>query len=133
MSLMTGELAQRFIVALDSLERHGGEAALLEMIQLFSPMARLTSSHSSSELTGERGARRYWINYRATLSSAHTDIYEVTTNDRCAALFWTTRATNRDGQPADYDGATLLAFEDDGLIIELRSLMQRHGFEGRDT
>jgi hypothetical protein len=129
MSLMTGELAQRFVVALDSLERHGADAALQEMVQLFSPMARLTSSRSGTELTGARGARRYWSKYRATFTSAHTEIYEVTTNDRCAALFWTTHTTDRDGQPSDYDGATLLAFEDDGLIIELRSLMQRHGRE----
>lgn len=133
MSLMTGELAQRFVVALDSLERHGGEAALLEMVQLFSPMARLTSSRSTSELTGERGARRYWVQYRASFPSAHTDIYEITTNDRCAAIFWQTHATNRDGREADYEGATLLAFEDDGLIIELRSLMQRHDPEGSET
>ena len=126
---MTGELAQRFVVALDALERHG-EPALYEMVQLFSPMARLTSGRSSSELTGARGARRYWNKYRVTFASAHTEVYEVTTNDRCAALFWTTHTTDRDGQAADYDGATLLAFEDDGLIIELRSLMQRHGREG---
>jgi SnoaL-like protein len=130
MSLMTGELAQRFVVALDSLERHGGDAALQEMVQLFSPMARLTSSRGKSELSGERGARRYWVKYRASFPSAHTDIYEVTTNDRCAAIFWRTHATRRDGQEADYDGATLLAFEDDGLIIELHSLMQRHGRDG---
>jgi hypothetical protein len=126
---MTGELAQRFVVALDALERHG-EVALQEMVQLFSPMARLTSGRTPSELTGERGARRYWNKYRSTFATAHTDVYEVTTNDRCAALFWTTHTTTRDGHPADYDGATLLAFEDDGLIIELRSLMQRHGRDG---
>jgi hypothetical protein len=126
---MTGELAQRFVVALDSLERHG-DVALQEMIQLFSPMARITSSRSASELTGERGARRYWNKYRSTFASAHTEVYEVTTNDRCAALFWRTHTTNGDGHPVDYDGATLLAFEDDGLIIELHSLMQRHGRDG---
>ncbi|HVY80192.1 MAG TPA: nuclear transport factor 2 family protein [Steroidobacteraceae bacterium] len=127
---MTGELAQRFVVALDSLERHGGDVALEEMVQLFSPMARLISSRSSSELTGTHGARRYWSKHRTTFPTARTEIYEVTTNDRCAGLFWTTHVTPSEGQPLDYDGATLLAFEDDGLIIELRSVMQRHGREG---
>jgi hypothetical protein len=126
---MTGELAQRFIVALDNLERHG-DVGLPEMVQLFSPMARLISSRRPGELTGERGARRYWTEYRATFPTAHTEVYEITTNDRCAALFWTTRVTNADEPPVDYDGATLLAYGDDGLIIEMRSLMQRHGAEG---
>jgi hypothetical protein len=42
-SLMTGELAQRFMERLGVLERQGDEA-VAQMVELFSPMARLTNA-----------------------------------------------------------------------------------------
>jgi len=121
MSLRTGEFAQTFIVALDVLER---EREVHEIVRLFSPMARITTAatrRTGVELTGEVGARQFWREYRSCFGEVHTEFNEVTTNDRCAGLFWTTRGTRPDGKPVEYSGATLIAYEDDGLIIEFDS------------
>jgi|ADGO01.1.fsa_nt_gi hypothetical protein len=129
MSLRTAEFAQRFIVALDTLERRG-QSGVGQMVNLFSPMARLVNPmlrHVGRELTGEVGAWEFWSEYRATFREVHSHFHEVTTADRAAGLFWTTRGVDLNGTPIEYDGASLLVYEDDGLIIYFRGY-----FDSRD-
>jgi ketosteroid isomerase-like protein len=133
MSLVTGELASRFIETLGVLERQGADA-LPQMVELFSPMARMTNTaikRRGGELTGEVGARQFWREYRSSFAEVHTEFYEVTRDQRSAGLFWTSRGKDPHGNPFEYDGATLLVFEDDGLIIQLRSYYDSRELELR--
>lgn len=133
MALNTHELAQRFVAALQALEREG-EAALEPMVRQFSAMSRLTNAalkRSGTERTGESGAREFWSDYRRSFRDVRTEFYEVTCGERSAGLFWTTRGSSATGAPLEYDGATLLVFEDDGQITQFRGYYDTRELELR--
>lgn len=111
-------LAQQFIEALGALEQDQ-EGALERMAGLFSAEARLTNAalkQSGREHRGPEGARAFWAAYRDTFGQVRSEFAQVTSNDEAAGLFWTTRGTDRDGQPLEYDGASLLVFDGAGKI-----------------
>lgn len=58
--------------------------------------------------------------YRATFGTARSEFHQVLTNQHAAGLFWTTRGVDKDGKPIEYDGASLLVFDRDGLIARFQ-------------
>jgi ketosteroid isomerase-like protein len=112
------QLAQQFIDALHSLEEGNAQDAD-QLVGLFSDDARITNAAlklAGQERTGQDGARQFWSEYRRTFGEAYSEFYQVTVNDEAAGLFWTTKGTGNDGQPMEYDGVSLLVFDDNGKI-----------------
>ncbi|HMQ33472.1 MAG TPA: nuclear transport factor 2 family protein [Chloroflexaceae bacterium] len=117
-SQRTYQLGQEFAEALRAVERRD-EGALERMVERFGPRARLLNaalSHTDEERSGPDGARAFWQAYQDTFREARTEFFELTSSERAAGLFWTTRGVDARGEPLDYDGVTLLVFDDDGKI-----------------
>lgn len=112
------QLAQQFIEALHTLEQ--GDAENVDQLAgMYSDDARVINAAlklAGQERTGQDGARQFWTEYRRTFGEAYSDFYQVTINDQAAGLFWTTKGTGNDGQPMEYDGVSLLVFDDQGKI-----------------
>lgn len=118
----TRDLAQTFIDALHTLEQ-GSVDDVDALVALFSDDARLINAAlklAGDERRGQDGARSFWQEYRRTFGEAYSEFFQVTTSDDAAGLFWTTKGTGNDGQPMEYDGVSLLVFDDQGKIARFR-------------
>jgi ketosteroid isomerase-like protein len=116
------ELARRFIEALHALE-DGDEEQADAVAALFADDARLTNAAlqlHGGEQTGAEGVRQFWVNYRRALGKARSEFHHVMSDDRAAGLFWTTGGTFPDGAPLQYDGVSLLEFDEQGRIARFQ-------------
>jgi ketosteroid isomerase-like protein len=116
------QLAQQFIDALHTLEQ-GNVQDVDQLVALFGDDARVLNAAlklAGQERIGQDGARQFWTEYRRTFGEAYSEFYQVTVNDEAAGLFWTTKGTGNDGQPMQYDGVSLLVFDDSGKITLFR-------------
>jgi ketosteroid isomerase-like protein len=116
------QLAQQFIDALHTLEQ-GSDQDVDQLVALYSDDARLVNAAlklAGQERSGQDGAREFWSEYRRTFGEAFSEFYQVTVNEQAAGLFWTTKGTGNDGQPMEYDGVSLLVFNDQGKIALFR-------------
>ncbi|HEX8234371.1 MAG TPA: nuclear transport factor 2 family protein [Abditibacteriaceae bacterium] len=111
-------IAQDFINALHSLE-DAGDIDAEPLAMLFSGDATLTNAaleHGGKEITGRDNILQFWVQYKQELGSARSKFHHVTTSQNAAGLFWTSEGAGPDGQPIRYHGATLLEFNEMGLI-----------------
>lgn len=112
------ELGQQFTEALHAVDQHA-EGAIEQMLELYSANARLTNASlklANEERNGQEGVRTFWENYQNNFREATTEFFQVTSNEESAGLFWTTRGTDATGQQFEYDGVSLLVFDEDGKI-----------------
>ncbi len=112
------ERAQQFIDALHALET-GSPDDVDQIVDLFSDDAQLINAAlklAGETRAGREGAREFWTDYRRTFGEARSEFFQITANEEAAGLFWTTKGTGNDGQPMEYDGASLLVFNDEGKI-----------------
>lgn len=122
MAIDRTQLAQQFIAALHTLEQ-GDESDADGMVAMFSDDARLTNAAlklAGKERTGRAGAQEFWSEYRRTFGAATSEFFQITTSANAAGLFWTTKGTDATGQPIEYDGVSLLVFNDEGKITLFR-------------
>jgi len=115
-------LAQQFIDALHALER-GDEKSVGDLVALYSDDAQITNAAlklAGKERHGQDGAHEFWTEYRRTFKDIYSDFAQVTTNDKSVGLFWTAKGTGTEGKPIEYDGVTLLVFNEDGKIKQFR-------------
>ena len=113
-----GDLAKQFIEALHDLE-NGDESEADKISMLFADEAVL--ANAALELTGKKAEgrdaiHRFWVEYKNTLGQARSDFHHITTDQNSAGLFWTTSAEGS----THYHGATLLQFDESGLITFFR-------------
>lgn len=126
----TQAVAQRFIHALNGLEDRG-DAALDELLGLFADDATLRNpiiQREHHDYRGREGIADFWRQYRGSFGEIHSDFAEVTANDHAAGLFWHSRGTDKNGQPVEYDGVTLLRLDESGRIADFQGY-----FDSRDV
>jgi ketosteroid isomerase-like protein len=112
------QLAQQFIDALHALEA-GSADDVDQIADLFSDDSQVINAAlklAGESRTGRDGARAFWTEYRKTFGEARSEFFQITANGEAAGLFWTTKGTGNDGQPMEYDGVSLLVFNDEGKI-----------------
>jgi hypothetical protein len=138
-------LGQQFIDALHTLEQGAVEDAAQKvgaLVEMHSDDGRIINAAlklAGEERQGQDGARDFWIEYRKTFGEAYSDFFQVTSNEESAGLFWTTKGTGKDGQPMEYDGVSLLVFNDEGKIslfrgyYDTRELSRSVGVETQPT
>ena len=117
----TMALTRRFAETLQALER--SEDALDDMVELFAERATIANSALDLEdkrHEGRDGARAFWTTYREQLADIETEFHDTTAGEGSGGLFWTTKGKGADGEPIEYRGATLLAFDADGSIERFR-------------
>jgi ketosteroid isomerase-like protein len=132
----TALVAQQFISQLHRLEE-GDRAAADGLASLFADNAALSNpilEQQGRQRSGRADIAGFWREYRSSFSSMRSDFAEVTASDHSAGLFWHSSGTGPDGQRIEYDGVTLLTFDDSGKIMRMRGyfdpdkvrLMARH-------
>ena len=118
----THQLAEQFIEALHTLEAGSAEdtSALVDMYADDARLLNAALKLAGREHTGRDGAQTFWREYRATFGEARSEFFQITTNDSSAGLFWTTKGNDKDGDPLEYDGVSLLVFNEQGKITLFR-------------
>lgn len=115
----------RFIGALHALEQADNEtgpeagslaALFAEESEIRNAAFRLTEE----ACRGREGVRLFWQEYKETVGKCRSEFHAVTFGENAAGLFWTTEGT-APGKPETfrYDGATLLTFAENGMILLL--------------
>lgn len=114
--------ASQFINQLQQLE-DGDPAAIDTLVALFADDAHLSNPIIEREgraRVGRDEIAAFWRTYRATFGSVRSEFFDVTASDRCAGLFWRSAGTGPLGHRLDYEGVTLLEFDDSGKIARFR-------------
>lgn len=118
----TLDRAKRFTEALHAVDA-GGDGAVDAMVKLYAPDARLMNA--ALDLNGEtrdghEGAHAFWSAYAQQFDTAETTFHHVTADGAAGGLFWTTKGKSPEGDPLEYHGASLLVFDDEGLVSSFR-------------
>jgi ketosteroid isomerase-like protein len=119
--------AHRFIHQLHQLEE-GDRAAADGLASLFADNAALSNpllEQQGRERIGRADIAGFWREYLSSFGSVHSDFADITASDHSAGLFWHSTGTGPDGQRVEYDGVTLLTFDDDGKILRMRGYFDR--------
>jgi hypothetical protein len=117
-------LAQRFVAALQALEREGPDA-VPAMAALFGEGSRLVNPALESagmERRGQEGAHAFWADYAEAFRGASTTFSHMTLGEGAIGLFWTTSGVpTAAGAPTlGYAGATLIEHDEAGVITGFR-------------
>lgn len=114
---MANRHADQFIEALHGLEEQGD---LERMISMFSDQAELRNPTDDDPHRGRQGAQTFWDTYRRSFQEVHSDFRNVTETDDAVMLEWTSRGRLADGSPVEYDGVSVVEFQD-GRIRRFRA------------
>lgn len=123
--------AQQFIDALHALEQ-GDESAVEGLVALYSEDARLTNAAlklAGKERQGHDGVREFWTEYRHTFQQVYSEFAQITANEEASGLFWTTKGADTEGNPLEYDGVSLLVFDEHGDIAQFRGYYDTRSLE----
>jgi steroid delta-isomerase-like uncharacterized protein len=104
-----GQLADRFITALRSLEDSGDTAPLID---LFADDCELTNVAAGDERRGKDGAHRFWEEDRSLFRDVRSEFHNVLEEDGRAALEWTRTGVGVGGDDLEYAGATFIETAD---------------------
>lgn len=110
--------AKEFIDALHALEQGSTDNAD-QLVVLYAPNATLQNSaldHKGTEMKGSDAILQFWVEYKETLGQVKSEFHHITLSDKAAGLFWTTTGQRPNGDDVNYQGATLLQFDESGLI-----------------
>lgn len=133
----TKSSAEQFITALHNLERGTDESGVGGIVELFAEDAELVNTAlllGGETLRGKKGATEFWTQYKKTIGVGKSDFHHITLGESAAGLFWKTAI--HDGA-TQYDGSTLLDFDDSGKIryfqgyYDTRQLNHAVGVEGK--
>lgn len=114
--------AREFIHALHALEK-GDESDVEHLVGLYADEAVLHNSaldNKGTQVEGRNEIRRFWTEYKQTLGDVYSKFHQIMANERAAGLFWTTHGHNPSDDEVHYHGATMLEFDDQGLITQFR-------------
>jgi len=109
---MAEKIAEQFIAALAELESNG---EVEPIAALFNEKSEVGNVVTIGNPNAAHNAREFWQNYRDTFGEVKSEFRNKTFSESAAALEWTTEGTNKNGQPINYDGVSVL--ETDGNRI----------------
>ena len=115
-------LANRFIEQLHRLE-DGDRTVADHLADMFADNAELTNpaiERDGSSLHGREQIAAFWREYADTFGEIHSEFFDLTTSPHSAGLFWRSTGTSRSGEALDYDGVSLLVFDQDGKIARFQ-------------
>lgn len=107
-------IGQRFIQALEGFEANGDDKAL---IALFSERAEISNVATHEGLRGKDGARQFWREYRGTLKDVRSTFRNCIESGSRVALEWNTTGVSFNGAQIDYDGTSILEWDEAGECI----------------
>lgn len=114
--------ADRFIELLHRIEE-GDLDSIDHMVEMFSEDAELTNPIIEREgrpRTGREQVADFWKMYRDGFTSIHSNFSDVTISEHSAGLFWRSTGKHASGSPLDYEGVSLLQFDNAGKIARFK-------------
>lgn len=114
---MSEAITEQFIKALGELESKRDSEPLQ---QLFSENSELGNVIVPEKFHGPEGANQFWTKYRDTFDEMRSTFRNRIISEERAALEWSTQANGADGSPIEYDGVSILEFEN-GKIKRFRA------------
>ena len=109
---MSREVAQGFIDALYKLEL---ERDVEPIVDTFAEDAVVGNVIAPEKFKGRDGARQFWSEYRETFGEMRSEFRNIIAAEGRAALEWTTKGTDQQGDPLQYDGVSILEIEGDKI------------------
>ncbi|HEY8609086.1 MAG TPA: nuclear transport factor 2 family protein [Noviherbaspirillum sp.] len=111
-------MAETFIARLHSVEQ-GESAGVDTIVEMFADDAELSNplvERTGHERKGRDQIAQFWREYRGVFRDIHSEFTDVTASDHSAGLFWRSTGTDAGGKPLEYEGVSLLTFNEDGKI-----------------
>lgn len=129
-------IANRFIEQLHRLE-DGDMAVADQLADMFADTAELTNPaierNGRSLLHGRDRIAAFWRQYSDTFGEIHSEFFDVTTSDHSAGLFWRSTGTNPSGEALEYDGVSLLVFDQTGKIARFQGFFDTRRLAIKDA
>ncbi|MEO6588454.1 MAG: nuclear transport factor 2 family protein [Pyrinomonadaceae bacterium] len=110
---MSEQSAEKFIEALGKLENNEDVETI---VALFADDADIGNVTLTNTLNGTDGVREFWTNYRKTFGEVNSKFHNKICSENVSALEWTTTGTSANGSEINYDGVSILEFNDGGKI-----------------
>ncbi|MFW6079230.1 MAG: nuclear transport factor 2 family protein [Gemmatimonadota bacterium] len=107
---MAEDRARRFIDALHRLEEDRDPDPIAE---LFADDARLRNPVHEMRERGRDGARHFWRTYRDTFDEIRSEFRNVVESDGAVALEWYSHGRTSNGRECEYDGVSILEYDED--------------------
>ncbi len=109
---MSREVAQGFIDALYKLEL---ERDVEPIVNTYAENAVVGNVSVPEKFKGRDGARQFWSEFRETFGEMKSEFRNIIASEGRAALEWTTKGTDQQGDPLQYDGVSILEIEGDKI------------------
>lgn len=103
------DMAQRFMDALQEIEKSGEVDALVKLFAEDAPLRRMTQDDS---YRGKEEAAAFWREYLSVFGEIRTTFHHTTETDGCAVLEWSSEGSFTTGKRLRYDGVSIV--EHDG-------------------
>lgn len=121
---MDGDVARRFMEALQGAERTGEVGPLVE---LFADDAELSKLAGVEPRRGREGAIQFWRDYLGAFEQIRSTFSLVVEGAGAVALEWVSEGALPGGRPIRYAGVSLLEF-DDGRVRRFRTYYDSAAF-----
>ena len=115
-------MADTFIAHLHSVEE-GDAAGIDTIVAMFADDAELSNplvQRNGGQRKGRDEIARFWREYRGVFRDIHSEFIDVTASDHSAGLFWRSTGTDAGGKPLEYEGVSLLIFNEHGKIRQFK-------------
>ena len=120
---MASEIAEKFMDALQSIEKENEVDALVELFGDETSLKRMT--HKSYEGKGE--AKTFWQEYLEPFDTIHTEFFKVTEDDETVVLEWESKGKLANGHDIDYRGVSSFDTEG-GEVVRFRTYYDSAAF-----
>ena len=120
---MASEIAEKFMDALQTIEKENEVDAL---VGLFSEKASLTRlTHKTYE--GKDEATQFWQEYLEPFDEVSTEFFKVTEDDETVVLEWESKGKLANGHDIDYKGVSSFDTEG-GEVVRFRTYYDSAAF-----
>lgn len=120
---MASEIAEKFMDALQTIEKENEVNALVELFSDEASLKRMT--HKSYEGKGE--AKKFWQEYLEPFDTISTEFFKVTEDDETVVLEWESKGKLANGHDIDYRGVSSFDTEG-GEVVRFRTYYDSAAF-----
>ena len=120
---MASEIAEKFMDALQTIEKENEVDALVELFSDEASLKRMT--HKSYEGKGE--AKKFWQEYLEPFDTISTEFFKVTEDDETVVLEWESKGKLANGHDIDYRGVSSFDTEG-GEVVRFRTYYDSAAF-----
>lgn len=125
--------ADSFIQCLHQVEDGDPQAvdALMEMFADDAELSNPVAERNGRAYRGRDAVERFWREYRHLFREVHSEFIDVTASDHSVGLFWRSNGVDASGARLEYEGVSLLVFDDQGKIRRFQGYFDSNSLHHR--